>query len=86
MKECSKGILITGFNGGSCNAATGNFSYGAEGFLFEGGRVLYPVRRLVVTGNMKELFSRIVAAADDARECTRWQIPSLAFEDIEINA
>ena len=32
---CGSGILVTDFNGGNCNSATGDFSYGVSGFLFE---------------------------------------------------
>lgn len=86
LKRCDRGIYITGFNGGNCNDATGNFSYGIEGFLFEGGVIKHPVRRMVMTGNMTDLWNSLVAAGDDPRRCTRWQIPSLAFENIDINA
>lgn len=78
-------IYITGFNGGNCNAATGNFSFGIEGFAVRAGERVGAVNEAVMTGNMISLWKNLFAAADDARECTRWQIPSLAFRNIDIN-
>lgn len=86
LKLCSNGIYVTGFNGGNCNPVTGDFSYGVEGFAFRGGRIIHPVREMLITGNMKELWKNLVAAGSDARECARWQIPTLAFEDVSFSA
>lgn len=86
LADCGSGILITGFNGGNCDQTTGNFSFGIEGFVFENGQVLYPIEEALMTGNMMDLWNRLRAAGSDAKECARWQIPSLAFDDVEINA
>ncbi len=78
------GIYITGFNGGNCNSGTGDFSFGIEGFYFERGEIKYPVRELNITGNIITLWNNFIASANDARKCTRWQIGSLAFEDVSV--
>ena len=83
---CGEGILVTGFNGGNCNPTTGNFSYGIEGFAFKDGRLLHPVKEMVVTGNMISLWSSLVAAGSDALPGTRWQIPTLAFDGVDFSA
>ncbi|MGN0189367.1 MAG: TldD/PmbA family protein [Candidatus Cryptobacteroides sp.] len=86
MKQCGEGILVTGFNGGNCNQTTGDFSYGIEGFLFRKGRIVHPVKEMVITGNMVDLWNSVVAAGSDPREGTRWQIPTLAFKDVTFNS
>ena len=86
MRLCGEGILVTGFNGGNCNQTTGDFSYGIEGFLFRKGRIVHPVKEMVITGNMTDLWGSIIAAGTDAREGTRWQIPTLAFKDVTFNS
>lgn len=86
LKECGSGVLVTGFNGGNCNAATGNFSYGVEGFTFSRGKIVKPVRELVITGNMIELWNQLIMAGSDPRPCSRWQIPTLAFKDVTFSA
>lgn len=86
LRHCSNGILVTGFNGGNCNPATGDFSFGIEGFAFSRGKKTYPVREMLITGNIVELWSRLTAAGSDARNGARWQIPSLAFDDVSFSA
>lgn len=86
IRLCGDGILVTGFNGGNCNQGTGDFSYGVEGFVFKNGSICYPVKEMLISGNMLELWSRIIAAGNDAKKGTRWQIPSLAFENVDFSA
>ena len=86
LKLCGNGIYVTGFNGGNCNPVTGDFSYGIEGFAFSKGRITHPVREMLITGNMMDLWNNMVAAGSDARECARWQIPTLAFEGVSFSA
>ena len=86
LKRCGSGILVTGFNGGNCNPVTGDFSFGVEGFAFSRGKVTHPVREMLITGNMIELWNSLTAAGTDARSSARWQIPSLAFENVSFSA
>ena len=86
LRHCRNGILVTGFNGGNCNPATGDFSFGIEGFAFSRGKIVHPVREMLITGNMMTLWNSLIAAGNDARECTRWQVPTLAFEDVSFSA
>ena len=86
IRFCGNGILVTGFNGGNCNPVTGDFSFGIEGYAFSRGKITHPVREMLITGNMMTLWNSIIAAGTDARECTRWQIPSLAFENVSFSS
>lgn len=86
LKLTGNGILVTGFNGGNCNPVTGDFSFGIEGFAFSKGRITHPVREMLITGNIVELWNNLTAAGSDARPSSRWQIPSLAFEDVAFSA
>ena len=86
LKLCGSGIYVTGFNGGNCNPVTGDFSYGVEGFAFSRGKITHPVREMLITGNLVELWNNLAAAGNDARECARWQIPTLAFEGVSFSA
>ena len=73
---------MTGFNGGNCNATTGDFSYGVEGFRIRNGKVAEPVGEMLVTGNICTLWQNLLAAGNDPKEATRWLIPSLAFDKV----
>ena len=62
-----------------------DFSYGIEGFFFDGGKILHPVREMVITGNMIHLWNRLRYAGSDARDCTRWQIPTICFDEVDFS-
>lgn len=83
---CGSGILVTDFNGGNCNSATGDFSYGVEGFLFENGIIKSPVSGMLITGNMKELWSNLLVAASDPMDGFSRQVPTMAFDDVTFSA
>lgn len=85
LRRCRSGIIVTDFNGGNCNPATGDFSYGIEGFLFEDGVLVRPVDGMLITGNIKILWQHFLAAADDARPCLSKLIPTLAFSSVDFS-
>lgn len=85
IKSTERGILITGFNGGNNNSVTGDFSYGVQGFYFENGEIVHPIREMIITGNLLQLWNNLLYIGDDPRDCTRWQIPTLAFENCDFN-
>ena len=84
LRLLGEGILVTGFNGGNSNSATGDFSYGIEGFAFSGGKITHPVREMLMTGNFITLWQHLAAVADDARPCATYAIPTLAFTDVDV--
>jgi len=86
MSLTGNGVLITDFNGGNCNQATGDFSYGVEGFVFRNGRITHPFREAVLTGNVIDLWSRLLYAGDDSRPCNSRIVPTLAFADADLSA
>ncbi len=86
MLRCGEGMLITGFNGGNCNPVTGDYSFGVSGFLFRDGKKGRPFREMLVTGNMLELWCSLLAVGNDARDCGRWRMPTLAFSRMNFSA
>ena len=85
LKMCGDGILVTDFNGGNSNPATGDFSYGIEGFLFKDGKIVRPVSEMLVTGNFLTLWQGFKAAGSDARQCMSKLVPTLAFENVDFS-
>ena len=83
IRSIGTGILVTGFNGGNCNGTTGDFSYGVEGFFIDNGVIAHPIREMNITGNIITLWNNLLFTGNDARSVTRWQIPSLAFENVD---
>ena len=86
LSQCGDGIYVTGFNGGNCNSVTGNFSYGVEGFIIKDGKIGHPIKEMIITGNMIELWNNLMGVANDARKDARWKIPTLAFSNIDFSA
>jgi len=86
LRRCSSGIYVTGFNGGNCNPATGDFSFGIEGFAFSKGRITHPVREMLITGNMVELWNSLTIVGTDVRPSARWQVPTVAFDNVSFSA
>ena len=86
LELCGSGILVTDFNGGNCNSATGDFSYGVSGFLFENGKITTPIDSMLITGNMTDLWSNLLAAGSDPVPGMSRQVPTLAFRDVTFNA
>ena len=85
LRHCGSGILVTGFNGGNSNPLTGDFSFGIEGFAFSRGKITYPVKEMLITGNLCDLWNNLIAVGNDARSSSRWQIPSMAFENVSFS-
>ncbi len=83
--QTERGIFVTGFNGGNCNGATGDFSYGIEGFLIERGEIVQPVSEMNVTGNMLELWSNIAELGNDVNTNSSWLIPSVSFNEADFS-
>lgn len=85
MSACGDGILITDFCGGNSNPATGDFSYAIQGYRFENGRIVHPVREMLITGNILTLWSELLAAGADARRCRAKLTPTLAFDNVDFS-
>jgi len=85
LASIDRGILVTGFNGGNSNGATGDFSYGIEGFLVEKGELVRPVAEMNITGNFKHLWNNLVAVGSDVDTSRSWRLPSLVFDNVDFS-
>lgn len=85
MALCGDGIYVTDFCGGNCNTATGDFSYAIQGYRFKDGAIVHPVREMLITGNLIELWAGLIAAGSDARVCRAKLTPTLAFEGVDFS-
>ena len=77
---------LTGLHSGA-NAISGNFSFGASGFLCLDGQRIQPVRQITVAGNFFEMLERIRLIGDVAnwnwsRSCL---MPSIRFADVAVS-
>jgi PmbA protein len=65
LKKMGTGLLVTELMGQGVNYVTGDYSRGASGFWVENGVIQYPVEEITIAGNMREMFSQIVAIGAD---------------------
>ena len=77
---------LTGLHSGA-NAISGNFSFGASGFLCVDGQRIQPVRQITVAGNFFDMLEKIRSIGDTvvwnwSRSCL---MPSIRFADMAIS-
>jgi PmbA protein len=79
-----EGLLVTGFLGGNSNSTTGDFSLGVQGFRVRGGELAGPVGEMNVSGNHRDLWSRLAGVGNDPYRYSSMRTPSLLFTGIQI--
>ena len=85
MKELGRGIYITGFIGGNSNSATGDFSIGIIGKLFEDGLPVQSVAEMNIADNHLNFWNKLTAVGNDPWKYGSWLTPSLVFNDIVVS-
>jgi PmbA protein len=77
---------LTGMHSGA-NAISGDFSFGASGFLYQDGKRLQPVRGVTVAGNFYDMLKKIALIGD--KQFWNWErsalMPHLRFTDLAIS-
>lgn len=68
LKRMGRGLYVTELMGHGVNGVTGDYSRGASGFWVENGAIAFPVHELTVAGNLREIYSSIVAVGSDVDE------------------
>ncbi len=85
IADIDRGILVSGFIGGSANPTTGDFSQGVWGTLIENGTLTQPVAEMNVSGNNNDLWKRLIAVGSDPYPYSTTLTPSLVFEDVQFS-
>jgi len=65
LKKLGTGFLVTELMGQGVNIVNGDYSRGAAGFWVENGEIAYPISEVTIAGNLKDMFSGIVATGSD---------------------
>jgi len=85
IKMIDKGILVTEFLGGNFNSTTGDFSNGIAGFYIENGEIKFPVNEMNISGNAKDLWSKLIEIGNDPYPYSSNQTPSFLFDRIDFS-
>ena len=83
IAQVKKGILVTSFIGGNSNSTTGDFSWGVIGMLIENGKLVKPVNKMNITGNLEGLWGNLVEVGNDPYIYSSMRRPSLYFKDVQ---
>jgi PmbA protein len=87
LEAAGEGLLVTDAMGmHTANPISGDFSVGITGLWVEGGTLLYPVKEAVISGNILDLFRKVVACGDDLTFYGKIGSPSLLIKDVDISA
>lgn len=79
------GVYVTSWLGGNADNTTGDFSLGLRGHIIENGEVGKPVGEMNVTGNLRDLFSRLEMTGNDVYPYSSTLSPSLVFSDVDFS-
>lgn len=86
IKGIDKGLYITEAMGvHTANPISGDFSIGIAGHWIEKGEISFPVRGVVMAGNILELMKGVEAVADDMRFFGRIGSPSIKISEVVIS-
>jgi PmbA protein len=85
VTDVGTGIYVTSWLGGNSDYTTGDFSFGMRGHLIEGGKIGAAVGEMNVTGNLLELFSRLVEVGNDPWPFSSTLVPTLVFENVQFS-
>lgn len=85
IRDRDQAILVTGFLGGNANSVTGDFSFGVRGTLYEKGEPAQSLSEMNVTGNVLDIFHRLVEVDDTPWKWSSVLSPALIFDDVQFS-
>ena len=85
LADTRAGVYVTDWLGGNINPTSGDFSYGVRGAEIKGGQLGRRVSEMLITGNIIELFSRLVEIGNDPWMYSSTRSPTMLFEDVQFS-
>ena len=83
--DIQDGIYISSWMGGNADGTTGDFSFGLRGRLIEGGQLGATVGEMNITGNLLDLFSRLIEVGNDPWPFSSTLCPTLVFDQVQFS-
>jgi PmbA protein len=83
--DVGDGVYVTSWLGGNADRTTGDFSLGLRGHMIENGQIGRPIGEMNVTGNLRDLFSRLEMVGNDVYPYSSTLSPSLVFSDVDFS-
>ena len=85
LRSLPRVLRVDAFVGGNANAATGDFSFGIQGCLFEHGEHTANVSEMNIAGNLVELLNQLCEVANDPHPRSSVRAPSMLFDAIQFS-
>ena len=85
LSELPQAMVVEGFLGGNANPATGNFSFGVSGTLYERGEPVQNFSEMNISGSLGELLERWVASASDVWTFGATRAGSQLFDAVQFS-
>ena len=85
IANVDKGIYVTSWLGGNSDSTSGEFSLGLRGNLIEKGKLGAAVGEMNVTGDLLDLFSKLVVVGGDVWKHSSIRTPSLVFDGVSFS-
>jgi PmbA protein len=87
LGSIDKGLYVTEAMGmHTANPISGEFSIGVSGLWIEKGKIQFPVKEALISGNILSLFENIEAVADDTKFYGNTGTPSILIKSVDISA
>ena len=84
--QMERGLVIAEIMGGhTADPVSGEFSFGASGFLVEKGQRVRPVKSIAIAGQVLELFQAVAAVGSDLRFSGYQGSPSLLIGSLSVS-
>jgi PmbA protein len=84
LQQLGTGLLVTELMGQGVNIVNGDYSRGAAGFWVENGKIQYPVSEITIAGNLKDIFTNLIAVGNDIDNRGSIQTGSLLFSAMQV--
>ncbi|NUP06699.1 MAG: TldD/PmbA family protein [Polyangiaceae bacterium] len=83
LRSIGEGVFVTSFLGGNSNGTTGDYSFGVQGFRVEKGALTIPIGEMNISGNLGDLWKKLVAVGNDPYPYSSTRTPSLVFDAVQ---
>ncbi|MGI6147321.1 MAG: TldD/PmbA family protein [Firmicutes bacterium] len=84
IAQCDRGLIVNRFSGG-VDPASGDFSGVVKGGHYvEGGVVAYPVKEMMIAGNIYELLTQVVGLSDELWVLGAYRLPHILLDGCSI--
>ncbi len=84
IADLDQALVVTELMGHGVSIVTGDYSQGASGFWVESGKIVYPVERITIAGNLERMFAGVAAVGADLDDRAAIRSGSILIDQMTI--